>query len=271
MPTLLQLCTEAIEGIDSFSAPSTIIGNSDPTAVLLKNVATQVGRELVREARWQALKAPYTFATVANTSAYGLPSDFQRFANLTFWNTSEGQPLIGPLNAVDWASVTRGLVVLGVRYAFAIYGNFLRITPTPTAAQNIGFDYYSRFFCTTDAGVAIENWSADSDLWRLDPDLAVRGIQYRFRARKGLPYAEEKADYLSGIAALQFDDTPKPLIDVSGIRRGGFAPSFAFYGVASADGGSGSGGGGGGGSVWILADGTWSDVGVWDDTASWID
>ena len=218
-PTLLQLCTDALEGVDGFAVPTTIIGNDDGTAILLKNIASQVGRELVREVKWQALKTAYSFATVASTSAYSLPADFQRFANLTFWNTSEDQPLIGPLNGIDWAELTRGLTVLGIRYAFHVAGGYLNITPTPTDVQNIGYDYYSRYFSTTSAGVAQENWGNDADLWRLDPDLAALGIRYRFRARKGLPFTEEKADYAAAVLALQFDDTPKPLIDVSGVPR----------------------------------------------------
>src|SRR3989304_5905587 len=104
--TLLQLCTDALDGVDGFETPSTIVGNT-----------AQTGRELAREVKWQTLKTAYTFATVASTSAYSLPADFQRFANLTFWNTSEDQPLIGPLNGIDWAALTRGLPGLGIRSA----------------------------------------------------------------------------------------------------------------------------------------------------------
>jgi hypothetical protein len=240
MASLLEIATEAIEGIDSFNAPSTIIGNDDATAVLLKNVATQVGREIVRESSWQALKTPYTFATVAGVSAYSLPVDYQRLASFTFWNTSEGRPLSGPLSATDWAAVTRGLLAYGFNYAFSVHNNYLNITPTPSSVQNIGYDYFSRYFCTTSLGVAIPNWAADGDLWRLDPDLAVLGMRYRFRARKGLPFAEEKADYDAAIAGLRYDDTPKRLIDISGVcRRYDNLPEGSFGGAGSSGGGSG--------------------------------
>lgn len=217
--TLLQLCTDALEGVDGFNVPTVIYGNSDETAVLLKSLAAKVGRELVREAKWQALKTEYSFNTVASTSAYSLPTDFQRFSNLTFWNTSEGRQLIGPMNGPDWASLTRGISVQGFRYYFHVSGNYLRLTPTPTSAQSIGLDYYSRYFCTTSGGTAQENWTADSNLWRLDPDLGALGIRYRFLSRKGLPFSEEKADYVAALSALQDDDLPKPLIDVSGVPR----------------------------------------------------
>jgi hypothetical protein len=220
MATLLELCVDAVEGIDGFSSPSTIIGNAEPTAVLLKSVATQVGRELIREIKWQALQTDYSFATVALTSAYSLPTDFQRFANLTFWNESESRPLLGPLNARDWATLTRGFLIAGIRYSFSISGNYLRITPTPTAVQTIGYDYYSKYFCTDSGGTAIPNWAADTDLWRLDPDLAVLGMRYYFRSRKGLPADDERQSWISAVAALKYDDTPKGIIDVSGLSRG---------------------------------------------------
>lgn len=217
--TLLQLCTEVIEGIDGFNAPSSIIANEDPTAVLLRNVATQVGRELTREVRWQVLQTDYSFATVATVAAYDLPADIQRTSDLTFWNETEDRPLLGPANAVTWAALTRGAFISAINYTVRVSGGYLRLTPTPTNVQTIGYDYYSRYFCTTSAGVAIENWAADSDLWRLDTDLAILGMRYRFRARKGLPFTEEKADYMAAIASLQYDDSPKPLIDVSGLPR----------------------------------------------------
>lgn len=219
--TLLQLSTETIEGIDTFNAPTTIVGNEDPTAVLLKNVATQVGRELIREVRWQVLQTAYSFPTVPAVANYALPADIQRPSSLTFWNETERRQLIGPENAISWAALTRGMWSSVINYSIRVSGGFLKLNPVPSSVQTIGYDYYSKYYCTTSLGVPIENWAADSDLWRLDPDLAVLGMRYRFRARKGLPFAEEKADYVAAVAALQYDDTPKPLIDTSGLPRMG--------------------------------------------------
>ncbi len=220
MGTLLSLCQDALEGVDGFDIPTTIIGNNDPTAVLLKSAARQVGRELVRDYKWQNLKSATSFTTSDTVIGYSVPTDFQRFANLTFWNTDEQQPLIGPLNSIGWASLTRGIYVLGIRFAFHMSGGFINLTPTPTSAVTIGYDYYSKNFCTSSGGTPQSDWLADGDLWRLDDDIAVLGIRSKFKARKGLPFAEEKADYMTAVASMQFDDTPKPLVDLSGVPRG---------------------------------------------------
>lgn len=219
MATLLSLCQDALNDVDGFELPSSIIGNTDPTAVLLLSLATRVGRELEREVKWAALETAYSFATVAATAAYDLPEDYRRFVNQTIYNVSEEQPLIGPVSGMLWADLTRGSFECGFLYSYRVKGNRIHLTPTPTDVQTVGFDYYSKYFCTDDDGVAQAGWLADTDLFRLDEELATLGISYRFKARKGLPFAEEKADYVAAVSALKFDETPKAIIDVSGVPR----------------------------------------------------
>jgi hypothetical protein len=217
--TLLQICTQALDDVTGFDSPSSIIGNDDDTAKTLLACARRTCRELEREVKWQALVMPYSFATVASTSAYSLPADLRRFGNGTFYNLTEEQALLGPVSGMTWAELTRGSLEIGYQYAFTVRGGYLSLSPTPSSVQNIGYDYYSKYFCTNSGGTAISDWTADSDLFRLDDELAVLGIAYRFKARKGLPFAEEKADYQAAVMALKVDDRPLPMIDVSGVPR----------------------------------------------------
>ena len=217
--TLKQICQEALEGIGSIEVPTTIFNNTDDTAIVLKRAAIQTGRELVREYSWQALLTPTTVTTVASTTQYGLPSDFQRFSHLTFWNESEDQQLIGPFGPTGWAELKRGIIADQFRYSFRVAGNYLEISPTPEAGQTIGYDYYSKQYCTDSAGTAQDNWLADTDLARLPEDIFVLGVRYRFLQRKFLPFEEDKADYIKAINHAIFDDTPKANSNLSGIPK----------------------------------------------------
>ncbi len=217
--SLLQLCTEAIESLGPFAVPTTIISNDDPDAAILKWAAMQVGRELVREYSWQALMTPTTFVTSNGVYQYSLPSDFQRFANDTFYNVSESEALDGPITTAPWAQLTRGITVSTVNYAFRVRGGYIELSPTPSSVQTIGYDYYSRKYCASSLGVAQENWTADTDVSLLPEDLFVLGIRYRFLQRKELPFAEDKADYLNAVSQSLFDDTPKAVVSMSGMPR----------------------------------------------------
>lgn len=217
MTTLLQLCTDAIEGIGSFNVPGSIFNNDDDTAIVLRRAAMQTGRELVRKYDWQALLTPTTITTVSGKTQYPLPSDFRKFANLTFWDEDDDEPLIGPLTPMSWAELTRGILVNSYTYSFRIAANYLEITPSPPSGATIGYDYYSANYSTTSGGTAQANWAADNDLPRLDDDLFVLGIRYRFLQRKELPYAEDKADYLEAVSDALFNDTPKAITDMSGL------------------------------------------------------
>lgn len=214
--TLLQLCTEAIESLGPFNIPTTIFSNEDPDAAILKWAATQTGRELVRSYSWQALNTAGTITTASGTATYALPADFRRFANNTFYNVTEARGLYGPLSPSSWAELTRGITLSTLNYSFRVAGNNVELSPTPSSVQTVGYDYYSKYYSTDSGGTAQENWAADTDLPRLDDDLFVLGIRYRFLQRKELPFAEDKADYLDALQQLLFDDTPKAVSNLSG-------------------------------------------------------
>jgi len=213
--TLLDISQEAMSGVLNYDVPSSIVNNPDPQAVLLLSCAKQVGRELSRGYNWQALKKPYSFTTSNGTEGYAVPSDFRRFCNLTLWSQTDHWPLIQASN-VGWRELKSGIVISGVRYYFNVFGGMLNINPIPgSTTYTIAYDYYSKQYCTASDGVTWQNdWQADSDLPLLDFDLMVLGVRSKIKAKHGLPYAEEKGDYLQAIKDLLADDTPKSIIDV---------------------------------------------------------
>lgn len=220
MATLAEICQDALTGIDGFGIPTTFVGNEEnQTAELTLSLATQVARELTRKYKWQVLKKEHSFTTVNGQEGYDLPEDFQRFANLTFWSESDRWPLIQVSN-VGWRELKSGLIVSGIRFYFIVSGGKFRINPTPSSAYQIAFDYYSKNFALSSNGSDEKSeWTDDDDIWRLDPDLLTLGIRYRFRSRKGQPFAEDKADYIDAIRDALFDDTPKPVIDTGVVPR----------------------------------------------------
>lgn len=216
MATLLSICQAAAEGVLATSVPATIVGNQAADARLLKSSATDVGRKLARRFNWQQLKRNYTFATVNGTANYDFPSDLRRFANMTIWDRDGDRPL-WKVDDVTFQALQSGVYVPALRWYFTVSQDQINLQPVPTSAYTIAFDYYTRQYCETDLGVGLDAWAADTDVPRLDEDLFILGTRYRFLARHGLPYAEEKEEFLEAATDLLADNQPRSVIDVSRI------------------------------------------------------
>lgn len=216
MATLLSICQDAAKGVQSIATPGTIATNSSADATLLMSAATDIGRKLARRFKWQELKNPYTFATVDGTADYDFPPDLRRFADMTIWDETQARPLV-KLNDVHFRTLKSGIYVPAVRTYFTVSRNQINMTPTPTSVVNITFDYYSRQYCEDAGGTGLDRWTNDTDVARLDEDLFILGTRYRYLARHGLPYAEEKDEFLEACSDLLADNQPRGVIDVSRI------------------------------------------------------
>lgn len=220
MATLLQICTDAIEGVQENAVPSTIIGNSSPVAVLLKSCAQDIGRSLERGYKWQALFKTYTFATTDGVTAYDLPEEMRRFVNMTVWNSTEQEQLFN-VSHMRFRELQSGIVASGIEFRYSVRANQINLNPAPGATSvNIVFDYFTSYFCETSGGTGQDRWAADTDVSRLDGNLMTLGVRYRYLARQGLPYDEEKAEFLAAISDLRADDQPLSVIDVGVIPQG---------------------------------------------------
>ena len=219
MASLLEICQDAIAGVQDNAIPSTIIGNSSPLSMLLKVCAQDVGRSLERAYKWQALKKSYSFATSDGVTAYDVPEEMRRFVNMSIWSATDQWPLINVGHA-RYRELLSGIVVSSIRFQYEFSANQINLNPAPAAdSVNIVFDYFTSYFCETSGGTGLDRWAADTDVSRLDGNLMSLGVRYRYLARQGLPYEEEKAEFLSAISDLRADDQPLSVIDVGVIGQ----------------------------------------------------
>lgn len=226
MATLLTIAQDALKEDGRWQVPATIVGNSDPTAVQLLALANRTGRVLAYDHSWQVLVISYTFPTVASTTNYALPSDFHHFVNLTQWNRTAYAQMVGPVSPRDWEALQSGLSAsAGIDKAFRIYGNRFYIYPTPTSVETIAYQYYSANWISGKPA-----FTADADVPLLDADLFTLGIRYRFLRAKGLPYDEEKGEYISRRDSLLEKDGGKGTISFGGrvVSPYGNLPETAF-------------------------------------------
>lgn len=216
--TLSQICARALNDISSFNAPTYIIGNSnDDTATTLLSAAYKVGEELARDYVWQELSKTATYATTIGTSLYDLPADYEAVASETMWDATDQERMYGHKTRRQWAELTNSIDSVSTAYRWRLHGGRIQIHPTPDEVFTFNFEYMSRAYCQSSAGVdRPDGWVADTDVPKLPADLFIAGVHYYFSKSKTLAGAMEAgADFDAIIKTRQSRNTPKVDIDYS--------------------------------------------------------
>ena len=227
MATLLSIVQDAYDDIGDSEAPISVVGNNDPGVAKALRRMNKIGRYLARTYRWPETKMnTYTFdaltdqvSTLERCASYNLPSDYQRFSNLTQWDRTSHWPLIGPATDAEWQTLTSGIIISGVRMWFRVASGYFWLSPIPTSSRTIAYEYQSNAFCQSAGSVWQTEWLADSDTPILDEELFTLGLVWELKRTKGLPCDAEQSAFMDAINSQQFDGNGQPLIDTTGLPR----------------------------------------------------
>lgn len=175
---------------------------------------------LARRFDWAALQTEHTFATVASTAAYSLPTDFLRIIQDTAWNRTDYWRVRGATSPQEWQMRKSGLVTASIRDRFRIKGtgSTFYVDPTPSSVETLVFEYISKNWAVdADDSSAKSSATKNGDTFLFDEYLIERGVTWRFLSRLGMPYAEERNEYDRLYNMLAASDAGgKPTLDMSG-------------------------------------------------------
>lgn len=220
------------------AAPIAAVSSTDVKVQQLLALSNEEGEELSASYPWQALRNEATFTTVA-TESQGLitaiaGAGFRYIINNTIWNRSLRRPVFGPLTPPQWQQL-KAQSMQGPFNQFVIRGNAVLFTPAPAAGNSCYFEWMSRAWCaSSDGSTSSSFWVADTDVALLDEDIMVMGLIWRWKAAKGLDYAEDFNKYERRKTDAQARDGGKPTLDLNGtdmdIFPGVIVPA-GFWGV----------------------------------------
>lgn len=192
--TLLTIVNSAQRKL-SMPVTTAVTGNTDPNVRMMLEAAQEELVHLARRCAWQALTTEKTFTSVAQASQTdAVPSDFDYIVNETMYNRSQKRRVVGPLNAREWQG-QQALTAQILTDAFRIRGGNILITPTPDAGDTYAYEYVTKNRCQDSGGTGQELFAQDSDVALLDEELMKVGVEWRYLAKRKLPYAEEFATY----------------------------------------------------------------------------
>jgi len=215
--TCLQIVQTACKRIGILS-PNAAVTATDQKIIQLVSLAEEEGQELATRYAWEALQVEATFTTVAaqvQTTLAAITTGFDYIVNDTIWNRTLRRPVYGPKSQQDWQEA-KANQINGPFNSFRIIADAINFYPNPVAGQTCAFEYQSRNWVNTSTGSTSDTWTNDADTPKLDGQLMVLGIIWRWKAAKGLDYAEDYAKYERRVADATGRDAGKAKLDMSG-------------------------------------------------------
>lgn len=206
------------------TAPTNWVSATTDTAMLFKDFLTETVEELLSRVDWPDPIAKDTTIVGSGVETYSLPTDFKRLTRspMTVYETTTTRRAGIPISSNgDWTFLKTIGSAGGDRYYRTAgdddNGYTIDFYRFPSASQSIAVSYISKNWLTTGTDASI--WTNVAATLLLPPDLVRRGVIWRFRQDKGLPYADRMNEYEAILARKANDALNVRRIDMSGEMR----------------------------------------------------
>jgi hypothetical protein len=210
--TILSIVQDAALGAGISPIPTSAVGNGDQNIQQLVFFAQRSGRELMERANWVNLDTAGTVTGDGISTLFQLPQDWVRFSpgdksprGALVSDNYPQDPVNGPINTED-LNLLKALPASTVRPVWRIIGGALEIwpalggPPVPNPlflpGEIVTFNYYSSaWIANNDRTVFSQRFTADDNFCLINEDTIMLGALWRWKASKGLDYAEEFRAY----------------------------------------------------------------------------
>lgn len=197
--SLLTICQNVCY-LTGISAPTSIVGSTDPLALQLLVLANKAVEKVYTDFCWPTFIKEGSITLATGTAEYATPSDFYSVIPDTEWNSTKSTPVNNPLSDKEWMSRKYGVGVDSMYMQYQIIGVSgalkFAFSPTPSATENnqtVKYRYYSNGWILHTA-TAQATYTADTDTAYWQEGLVEEELLWTFEKRKTLDYAQDKAD-----------------------------------------------------------------------------
>lgn len=226
---------------NTLAVPSSVTGSTDTTVIQLWEVLKDILDEMVRESNFNVVTVRKVW-TLVPTSDQGALQGLLAGAhpvNLlfeTFFDLTQQRPLTGPLTETEWEELL-ALPSAGTWYKYRIWQDHLWIFPVPTAPlSQIAFEYTSSecvYDVSSNKNKSPQSMDDDTDQFLFPEIIIKRGLAYRWKQIKGLPYQADETAYYKMLNNYIARDKVKRRINVSegvpvDLKPGIFVPSNSW-------------------------------------------
>lgn len=220
--------------IHALNVPTSVVGNTDTTVAQILGLVNELIEDVVDESNFQAFTREALFTVTAAEDQGAMTtlasSGYLWAHNETFYDRTLRRPLYGPVSDVEWQAL-KALPNPGPFYKYRIRQDRLLINPVPAVPlSQIAFEYASSYGVNSIGGSGQSSFLADTDNSVLPDKIIKKGLSFRWKRLKGLPYQADEADYYKLLNNFISKDGTKRQYnladgDMNMIKPGIFVPS----------------------------------------------
>jgi hypothetical protein len=154
-------------------------------------------------------------SVVCAQTAYDLPDDFETMTNRTHWDKSKHWEMLGPEDAQQWQWLKSGYISTGPRVRWRILDNQFCIWPIMNTDEYLGWEYRSKGWARSAAGVVKNSFTADTDTTVLDDRIMVLATKLKYFQIKSFDTTALMQDYQRFLSVAKANDKGAPNLSFS--------------------------------------------------------
>ena len=192
--TILSVCQQ-VATVIGINVPSQVYGGTDREQVELQSLANEMAKRIARAHDWQLLMTVATYAGDDVAETFALPTDYDRMPKKAqLWSSTLSTPLTHIQSADRWLDLDIRAFDFVVN-AWIIIGGEMAIKPAMATGVSAKHYYQSNLIVSPASGPDQVEFVIDTDTFRLSERLLKLGMIWQWKANKGLPYAEDMANF----------------------------------------------------------------------------
>jgi hypothetical protein len=192
--TVLSACQSAALRL-SQTKPTSVFSSTASFDMEMAELSTETAIAIAKAHDWQKLTTLKTYSGDGSTTAFTLPSDYDRMIKDGNVHSSLYQTaLFRRVEDLDEWLYLSDLLATPTPGNWIILGGEMQILPAMASNETARFYYISNNIATGSGG-AQSSFMADADSFNLSERLLTLGLIWRWRAQKRLEYAEDMQNY----------------------------------------------------------------------------
>jgi hypothetical protein len=173
------------------SAPDVVVSSSLRQWQEALQFANEVGEELARRVDWGQLQAQAPLIGDGTNKIHALPALLSRLNRGI--SVMAGTSIVRPLTRAEWSRLP---AIEGTPRYYLLEGRAVTLWPYLGTGATAVLQYQSSAWCSN----GLAEFTSDMDASLIDEVLFVKALVVRWRRQKGMPYADEEAEYEAALS-----------------------------------------------------------------------